>query len=590
MPRQHPGPKVIDGVLQYESPSGLKKHAACNRAWYYRYVLRLKEPRSKAAEAGVEIHDQIERWYNTGSDTLNTAARRLRPWMPPRSGHIVTEHNTRDFCFVPGVKVVAFIDILSNLGTYLDRDGVEQQDPPGTIEVLDWKSTSNMRYAVPGPQLPETIQMIVYGMYALAKLGGDHIRLSHATTNRNKNEAKKSTFLASSKKIIHQWNTIVLPEVKRVQITAGMSDVDRVPGNEKACSNYGGCARQGICNIAKQKSLAQIFGDRGAMALIGNLTTPEASKTPLEIEIEKLKAQEAAKAAAKVPALPHGFAEAVAYIESAGMGVPAMTHDAMKAWAQHKGLDIAGQHGLAGSGKVAEVTISKAEQVITIAGEIQALKAAAGEPAVAAPPPAATEPQALGLLSPDTPVSDPLAASTPPAAVAPVVTPPTCAKRETIVTPPPEVTVPAKPGPLYPYKGIKAAQIREMLRDAEASIDALANAAPVGVLPGPPVETPAAKPTTTVYVDCVPNTQSQPLEPYVDRLRKRIRDEYTAADIRTAPKDTPLGYGQWRGVLAAIIREVPPGPGVYTYRAKGDELSEVVADALRTVVDTIVRG
>ena len=50
-------------------------------------------------------------------------------------------------------------------------------------------------------------------------------------------------------------------------------------------------------------------------------------------------------------------------------------------------------------------------------------------------------------------------------------------------------------------------------------------------------------------------------------------------DIRCAPKDGPLGFGGWKGAIAAVVRDSPPPPGVYYLDTRGD-FADVFADAL----------
>lgn len=94
-----------------------------------------------------------------------------------------------------------------------------------------------------------------------------------------------------------------------------------------------------------------------------------------------------------------------------------------------------------------------------------------------------------------------------------------------------------------------------------------------------------------LFVDCMSSEFSTPLDPYVDAICKALCEEFHAADLRCAPNDSPLGFGKWKGALAAAIKANPPEGKIYSLLfVKGNELKEVVAEALRPLCNFYVRG
>ncbi len=89
------------------------------------------------------------------------------------------------------------------------------------------------------------------------------------------------------------------------------------------------------------------------------------------------------------------------------------------------------------------------------------------------------------------------------------------------------------------------------------------------------------------FVDCVAmGAAYERFEPHVAELNVGLSKECGAVDVRCAPNDGPLGFGRWKGVIAAALREkVLPNlaPGNYVYDARGSELAEVVAEELKNV-------
>ena len=48
--------------------------------------------------------------------------------------------------------------------------------------------------------------------------------------------------------------------------------------------------------------------------------------------------------------------------------------------------------------------------------------------------------------------------------------------------------------------------------------------------------------------------------------------------------------GKWKGALTALARRTPPPAGTYMISARGREVAEIVADALRPMCGLYVRG
>jgi hypothetical protein len=93
-----------------------------------------------------------------------------------------------------------------------------------------------------------------------------------------------------------------------------------------------------------------------------------------------------------------------------------------------------------------------------------------------------------------------------------------------------------------------------------------------------------------IYVDCAPTTAAKSLVEYVNGLVAQIRVKFDVLDVRLAPNaEHPLAYAKWKGILAAMIRETPPAPGVYV--AIGVERNDALAEAV-TVLDAhvVARG
>ncbi len=88
---------------------------------------------------------------------------------------------------------------------------------------------------------------------------------------------------------------------------------------------------------------------------------------------------------------------------------------------------------------------------------------------------------------------------------------------------------------------------------------------------------------TTVYVDVFFDEGSPPLlDSYYGDLVRQLEEAGKVRDIRHAPDKHDLGFGRWRGALAAAVRACPPPAGAYVARGYGsDEILTEVVNTLR---------
>ena len=207
------GKTVIDGEIQYLSPSGMSKGdhdqpGGCLRLWHGKYVLGKKEPFTKQQKVGVEAHSQIEHYLNTGEKKLARLTMSASHLIPEPDVSMQVEHKIQPGeLFVEGIRVVGHIDLVNPTGLYMSADGVLTQDPKGTVEMLDWKTTSNIeKWAKKGHTLIKTIQMPLYGQWAAEQFEAEHVRLSHVYMQTKGTPcAEKMTALVSRENLAKRW-------------------------------------------------------------------------------------------------------------------------------------------------------------------------------------------------------------------------------------------------------------------------------------------------------------------------------------------------------------------------------------------------
>ena len=102
-----------------------------------------------------------------------------------------------------------------------------------------------------------------------------------------------------------------------------------------------------------------------------------------------------------------------------------------------------------------------------------------------------------------------------------------------------------------------------------------------------------------LLIDCdvVAGTEGGPmavksLASVIEKVHKGLREKFKCDDVRFASKDSALGFGAWRGVLAAAMRVLhEAGEFDGYYRAStAFELESVAIEALLPVADVVIRG
>ncbi len=92
-----------------------------------------------------------------------------------------------------------------------------------------------------------------------------------------------------------------------------------------------------------------------------------------------------------------------------------------------------------------------------------------------------------------------------------------------------------------------------------------------------------------IMVDTIVHgAEPESLDAYFDAMVARMCEKDGIADVRMAPKDSFLAYGQWRPVIDMMVKSEPPAPGLYSFRVGGDDVRLAFAWALQSVPGAIV--
>jgi hypothetical protein len=629
---KHPA-AVVDGEIKHLSVSAITKFdalqfAGCARKWWFRYVKRLPEPDQGYFADGTAMHAEIEHYLRSGEDVLGPLARAGKYLLPEPGEDLMLEADVGKLLKADGIPLVGRLDCAHRRGWYVDGEGVQRPDPHETIEVLDWKSTSDLRYAKSGAELINLVQMIGYAEYArLAFPTLENVRLSQVFFQKKKFKAQKATALFSLATVRQRWQSVEAT-VKHMRDVAKCEDVAQVPANYASCDAYRGCCYRAVCPKSRDQKLFEIFGGK-SMNLLDRLnqqTNPNAAKPAPVPEPAKPAAQLPTSTPVKAPSAPSlsgllGLASRsiAATATAAATKTPSTSSEEIikqleAEEAAHKSNEAPVTCPCGESYKAAyfdaHKKTCKAARAIdafggpkiplflgdcTVCGDIIDENNGSKTPSGRVVHTAGCK-GASPVLPPDAARSEG-AASAAPIPVGTVLPAPLAIAAEalglapkapdagTVADVPKKRGRPAKAKPVEPRTfgpGVSAPNTVEVNRDDLAQLKSAGDDDLDAVIAD----------GFTLFIDVrVEGCTVRSLDSYVAQLCKVLADEYKAIDVRCAPKDSPLAFGGWKGALAGLAAAQPPAPGVYVLNdVRESELKQVVVEALKPLASLFVRG
>lgn len=582
-PRESLGPAVhpVTRELRYTSVSALSKgnpdeYGGCLRRWYFRYVQRLPEPQTTSQARGERADEQLNFYLSTGQDVLGPNLRVGRHLLPAPGPDLVVQAPL-GAVRADGVPLIGNIDWVNPRGTYVSPEGTLLDDPPDTMEAGDNKTTSDLVYAKTEEQVANSTQMIGYAEELSIRMPNlKYVRLSHVTFQFGKSkDAVKRTVLIPIATVKKRWEEKGHQVIKRLRGIAKVESYKDVPMNDKACNSF-------------NKACPHIHN---------------CFKTPIErLKAVHAKAEKGSHVSllSKVKATGGG-SESNGALPPARPGFQVKDESTTPDRPKVPGLIAA--HAIQGqSYRLPDGTTGI---YLTMAsGKFSFLPITGGAPVL-------LDPQSTIVLT----TLEAAPAPTPPAPVPAVALPPLPAAA---VAPAPPASVPSAPLPLPPAPALATPwpagpPLPPLAPALPAPAPAAAAPATAAVPSAALTETPAevkskgrrvkkdkeSDSNSTVegihlYVNAIPGGPFTSLDYYIRAAVRQVEEKLQVSDIRCAPNDeSPLAFGKWKGVLASMVRAQPPMDGIYVAFTRGNELADVVVEALAPLCDNglnVTRG
>lgn len=601
---------VVEGKIRHLSVSAIQmfdtasSDAGCEMHWWFKYVQGRKEPERAWHEEGNAVDQQVTHYLATGEDVLGRVARPGIPFLPApgrdlllqwglddRPRPVDAEGNTLNY-FPPeqslvraaGIPLIGFSDIINGREEYLvpiDEYGehVELRHEPNVVEVADIKTAKTFRYTKKHNELGHNPQMLGYGKFVAQIVPqATHVRLSHnALVKEGVPKAIKRSVLLPVSEVHARWSAVELV-AERMKVVAATQRAEDVPGNLSACESFGGCPHKPYCHHHRSQNPIK----RVKMGLLKNRTTPAPNGAPPPA---------APNGASNTPWIPpqpppqQAFAPPAQHVPVAPaqtMPPPVPQPQVVAPHTAPSGQWIKAVKATQGQKYIIPPMNALTMYLASTNGQQSFLPITNGQ-AGGTPILVGYEYDVFELLpfEPTQPVAPApqQAAPPPPPAPAPQVArepsappPPPPLAAQSQIHPPPHAPVPPPP------PGAPAKKQRKLK--------------PQDLSTTPDVPTAPAASGFALYVNAIPNGPHTDLSGYVAEAAQALQEQFGVIDIRIASNDSPLGFARWRGLLAQVAKQDPPPPGTYVAFTRGNELTEIVVEALSPLCapGQLVRG
>lgn len=241
--------------ITHSSASQIGTFRKCSRKWFYEKVKGMSWSGSKATRRGTAIHHGIEQFILKGV-TLETVQ------VSEETGRVTDDsedetHEVERFIeaakpFLEDLQVIE-VEKKMELATFPGGTTfLGYIDVLAADRILDWKTTTSLRYAQTPGDLLENPQAVAYAMSVFDEYPeADEFMVTFFyihTANKIKVNTKPVTVLMTRAHCEAEYEKIK-DDIRDMLVVAKETDPDKVKGNAQACMDFGGCPHRSYCNM-----------------------------------------------------------------------------------------------------------------------------------------------------------------------------------------------------------------------------------------------------------------------------------------------------------------------------------------------------
>jgi len=256
----------------------------CARLWWFERISDLPPaPPSKSMLLGSAIHKEVEQWIKRGEQPVDLRAKALADCYP-RTPLLVSSLLSEVEVNLQGLSVplLGYIDLV-------DLRGLHE-----TLEVVDFKTLSNWKWAKTELELASDLQMIPYAFWAFRHYEPKSVSVTHLQVHTSTSVVGSATAKLTRDSVTQTWADTLVPLSDRMAGWAQKDTPHDVPVTLSACSAFGGCPYLSVCNRGAPQS------PFSAISRVKSSSLTPTGDTMSSLQ-ELLRARSAARAAAPAP-------------------------------------------------------------------------------------------------------------------------------------------------------------------------------------------------------------------------------------------------------------------------------------------------
>lgn len=221
------------------SASSVSTYLDCQRKWWFKYVLGIRVPPSKAMKHGTGVHKDIEGYYleETPLTTPEAVELHANGYMPERELVTGVEFNASELGLeLEGLRLLGYIDLIA-----IDPETGEER-------IIDWKTRSSFSYAPGTAELEQDIAGRIYAWTFFERtIHQSSVNFEHGNMLRvdgKKNKTPRSMLQSCDydREEIYRWvGGPLASTLREMRRTAQITDPREIPQSTDACYKYGPC-------------------------------------------------------------------------------------------------------------------------------------------------------------------------------------------------------------------------------------------------------------------------------------------------------------------------------------------------------------
>lgn len=248
------------------SPSAIETYEGCPRKWAYQSLMRVPSEPSRGQLVGRQVDEQIESVLagrqacpSFDDRAIGEMAQKLLDMLPQNVLAAPRGEGRGQRIEQPWVRLEG-----ARLFTIIGRPDLVYRDPDGPVLIVDFKTTSNLRYAQTHKSLPSAIQAQFYGAAMIASERVSRAHLLWLTVERGSSLRAVTAaatididaagaFVRRARDVTDRMRATKLAVLREcpTPVDAPASEQDRaawsVEPNLDHCRAYGGCPFQTRC-------------------------------------------------------------------------------------------------------------------------------------------------------------------------------------------------------------------------------------------------------------------------------------------------------------------------------------------------------